>query len=364
MTHVIPWAIRMADSMMQQYPIRGKKWAYEWGVMLTGIEQVWLRTGDRRYFDYIKRNVDAFVQQDGSIRTYRADEYNIDMINSGKLLFGLFRTTGDERYKRAAYLLREQLRTHPRTAEGGFWHKHIYPHQMWLDGIYMGSPFLAEFASAFDEPDLFDEVAHQITLIERHTRDHETGLLYHGWDESRQQRWADPQTGRSPHVWGRAVGWYMMALPDVLDHFPQNHPQRPGIIAIFRDTVAALAAVQDAATGLWYQVLDQGDRAGNYLEASASCMITYAIAKAARRGYIAPGQRQLAERAFEGIVRHLVSVDEQEHVALNQICSVAGLGGDPYRDGSFEYYVGEPVVTNDDKGVGPFILASVELEME
>lgn len=363
MTANIPWAIRMADSIMHQYPIRGKKWTYEWGVTLKGIEQLWLHTGDQRYFDYIKRNIDEFVQPDGSIRTYRIEDYNIDMINTGKLLFGLFRATGDDRYSRAAHLLREQLRIHPRTGDGGFWHKQIYPHQMWLDGIYMGSPFLAEFAKTFDEPDIFDDVAHQITLIEQHTRDPKTGLLYHGWDEARRQRWADPETGRSPHFWGRAVGWYMMALPDTLDHFPENHPQRTRIIAIFQDTVAALANVQDSDTGLWYQVLDQGERDGNYLEASASNMITYAIAKAVRLGYIAPDYRHIAERAFGGIVQDLVSVNEQGLVELNQICSVAGLGGEPYRDGSFDYYISEPVATNDDKGVGPFILASVELEM-
>lgn len=363
MTNGTPWAVRMAGSIMQQYPVRGKKWAYEWGVTLKGIEQLWRLTGEPPYFDYVKRNIDAFVEPDGAIRTYRAEDYNLDLINTGKLLFGLYRATGEDRYKLAAHRLRDQLRTQPRTRDGGFWHKLIYPHQMWLDGIYMAAPFYAEFAKTFDEPDAFDDVAHQITLIEQHTRDPETGLLYHCWDESKSQRWADPETGRSPHFWGRAVGWYMMALPDALDHLPGAHPQRARINTIFQDTAAALARVQDPATGLWYQVLDQGDREGNYLEASASCMITYAIAKAVRLGYLAPEFRQVAERAFEAITRHMVSVDDRGWVALNQICSVAGLGGDPYRDGSFEYYVSEPVVTNDDKGVGPFILASVEVEM-
>ncbi|MBN2305823.1 MAG: glycoside hydrolase family 88 protein [Anaerolineae bacterium] len=356
----------MAETMIRQYPIRGHKWTYEWGVMLKGVEQLWLRTGDQRYFDYIKRNVDEFVQPDGSIRTYRVKTYNIDMIHSGKLLFGLWRTTGDARYERAARLLRDQLRVHPRTSEGGFWHKLEYPHQMWLDGIYMGSPFYAEFAKTFggaEAADIFDDVARQVTLIARHTRDPQTGLLYHGWDETRQQQWADPATGSSPHFWGRAIGWFMMALPDILEHFPADHPQRASLITILQDTVDALARVQDSATGLWYQVLDQGDREGNYLEASASCMFAYAIAKAVRLGYLNPGTRPIAERAFQGVVQHLVNVDEQGLVELHHICYVAGLGGIPYRDGSYECYVNELQVTNDDKGTGPFILASVELEM-
>ncbi|MBN1564552.1 MAG: glycoside hydrolase family 88 protein [Anaerolineae bacterium] len=352
----------MTDSVMQRHDILMPKWAYEWGVVLKGIEQVWQQTGDQRYFDYIKRNIDEYVQPDGSIRTYRPAEYNIDHINTGKLLFGLWRETGDERYRKAIYRLREQLNTHPRTSENGFWHKNIYPHQMWLDGIYMGGPFYAEFARTFAEPAGFDDVAHQIILIEAHTRDPQTGLLYHGWDESKTQQWADPETGCSPHFWGRAIGWYMMAIPDILEHLPTDHPQRDAIIAIFQKTLDAIANVQDPATGLWYQVLDQGDREGNYLEASASCMVVYGIAKAVRLGIIDPTHLDIARKGYAGIVDHLITVDDQGLTNLNQICSVAGLGGNPYRDGSFAYYISEPVVTNDFKGMGAFILASAAIE--
>lgn len=358
-----PWAVRMARSVMTQRPIMGQKWTYEWGVVLKGIEQLWLKTGEQAYFDYIKHNIDHFVNPDGTIRTYPVESYNVDMINTGKLLFGLWRETGDDRYRKAAARLRDQLRVHPRTLDGGFWHKLIYPHQMWLDGIYMEGPFYAEYAATFDEPEGLDDVAHQIILIEQHTRDPKTGLLYHGWDESRRQKWANPETGASRNFWGRAVGWFMMALPDALDHFPAGHPRRETIIRIFRETARALAAVQDPESGLWYQVLDQGGREGNYLEASASCMVTYAIAKGVRMGYLAPEMLDIARRAFQGITTRLVTVDTAGLVSLNQICHVAGLGGDPYRDGSFENYISERVVTNDDKGVGPFILASVELEM-
>jgi unsaturated rhamnogalacturonyl hydrolase len=361
MSDPIDWAARMTESVMRRQPVLATKWAYEWGVVLKGIEQVWLQTGDPALFDFIKRSIDHFVQPDGTIRTYRPDEYNLDHINTGKLLFGLWRATGDTRYKAAAYALREQLRSQPRTSERGFWHKLIYPHQMWLDGIYMQGPFYAEFAKTFDDPAGFDDVAHQITLIERHTRDPRTGLLYHGWDESRTQRWADPDTGCSPHFWGRALGWYMMAIPDVLDHLPADHPQRGAIIAIFRRVASALVAVQDRATGLWYQVLDQGAREGNYLEASASCMFAYALVKGARLGVLDPAFGAVARAAYQGILDHLIEVDDLGLVNLTRICSVAGLGGTPYRDGSYEYYIGEPVVTNDHKGVGAFILASAEV---
>jgi unsaturated rhamnogalacturonyl hydrolase len=356
------WSIRMVESVMERHPLLAKRWAYEWGVLLKSVERVWLRTHDRRYFDYIKRNIDEYVAPDGSIKTYRIDEYNLDQINTGKLLFRLYDETGDGRYKKAAYLLREQLRAQPRTSERGFWHKQIYPHQMWLDGIYMAGPFYAEFAKTFGETDGFDDVAHQVILVESHTRDTETGLLYHGWDESRNQRWANPETGCSPHFWGRAIGWYAMAIPDILDHLPKDHPEREKVLLILTDTIEAVTAVQDQSTGLWYQILDQGGREGNYLEASASCMFVYAIVKGVRKGYIAKEYLEVAERGYAGILEHFVQVEDQGMVNLNQICSVAGLGGEPYRDGSFEYYVSEKVATNDYKGVGPFILASVEIE--
>jgi unsaturated rhamnogalacturonyl hydrolase len=233
---------------------------------------------------------------------------------------------------------------------------------MWLDGIYMASPFYAEFGKIFGEPAAFDDAAHQIILIERHTRDPKTGLLYHGWDESKQQRWANPETGCSPHFWGRAMGWYVMAIVDVLDYFPQDHPNRRDILAIFERLMTALESVQDKSTGLWYQVLDQGNRAGNYLEASGSCMFVYSIAKAVRLGYLAKTYLDMARKGYQGILDHLIRVDEEGRVNLERICGVAGLGGNPYRDGSYEYYVSEKTVTNDYKGVGSFILASLETE--
>jgi unsaturated rhamnogalacturonyl hydrolase len=357
------WSVRTADSVMARHrPLLSRRWHYEPGVALLALKRVWQETREKAYFDYIKRNIDEFVGPEGDIRTYRLEDYNLDQINEGKLLFFLYDETADERYRKAAHLLRGQLLTHPRTRDRGFWHKLIYPHQMWLDGIYMASPFLAEFARRFDEPEALDDVAHQISMIERHTRDPDTGLLFHAWDESGRQRWADPGTGCSPHFWGRAVGWYAMALADVLDSFPEDHPRRDELIRILETVVSAIARVQDPTHGVWYQVLDQGGRPGNYLESSASCMFVYAIAKGVRQGHLGREYLATAARGYQGILTQFVTVDQQGLVNLDGICAVAGLGGTPYRDGSYEYYVGEPAIRNEYKGIGPFIMASVEME--
>ncbi len=352
----------MADSVIRRYSASAAKWHYEHGLALKAVEQVWHQTGDDRYWRFIQDTLDSLIAPDGDIRTYSITEYNLDQINPGKMLFPLYRTTGEKKYKQAIERLKTQLNWQPRTHAGGFWHKLIYPYQMWLDGVYMAAPFYAEYAKLFDEPQGFYDVAHQIVLIEKQTRDPQTGLLYHAWDESKQQRWANPETGCSPHFWGRAIGWYAMALVDVLDYLPGDYPQQPAIIDILRRLAQALAAVQEPTTGLWYQVLDQGDRAGNYLEASASCMFVYALAKGIRKNYLPPDYRNVAEQGYRGILANLVTQDEAGLVNLERICGVGGLGGTPYRDGSFEYYISEKVVTNDYKGIGPFILAAIEME--
>lgn len=358
---VLPWSIRMTETVMRRHPVLHHRWDYTSGLMLTGIEKVWSRSGEQRYFAYIKANIDQFVDGQGQIGTYAREEFNLDQINPGKVLFLLYRETGDERYHKALFELREQLRLQPRTSEGGLWHKKIYPRQMWLDGIYMAAPFYAQFAAEFDAREGFDDAVGQIILIFEHTRDPRTGLLYHGWDESRSQIWADRATGCSPHFWGRAMGWYVMALIDVLDYLPRNHPGRGRVLGILNETMAAVAAVQDNETGLWYQVLDLGPREGNYLEASASCMFVHAAAKGVRQGYLDREYLEAARRGFAGILARLIEVERGE-VHLNQVCQVAGLGGKDNRDGSIAYYLGEPVVADDYKGVGAFILAAVEME--
>lgn len=365
----LPWSVRMAASEMQRNPepwmidFRATpKWEYTQGLVLKAILQVGQATGDGKYFDYVKAYYDQFIDDAGDIMTYDLEAYNIDRINPGKVLFTLYQKTGDEKFKKAIFLLRKQMQTHPRTSEGGFWHKKIYPHQMWLDGLYMAAPFLAEFAKTFNEPALFDDVANQLILMEKHARNDKTGLLYHGWDESLQQRWANPITGQSPHFWGRAMGWYSMALVDVLDFLPEDHFRRSDVIAILQRLATAIANFQDVETGLWYQVVDQGGKEGNYLESSASCMFVYALTKAVTKGYIDSKFLNIAKRGYQGILKNFIEVDKAGLVQLHQACSVAGLGGEPYRDGSYEYYISEKIRSNDPKAVGPFILASLELE--
>jgi unsaturated rhamnogalacturonyl hydrolase len=359
----------MSESFMQQYPLvsdmpfqRRRCWNYENGCILTAFEQVWRKTGDHRYFDYIKTNMDLFIKPDGSIETYRLEEYNVDQINQGKSLFLLLEQTGDDRYRTALELLVTQMKSHPRTSEGGLWHKKIYPYQMWLDGVYMTSPLLARYAQTFDAPEWFDDVTHEIVLMEQRARDPRTGLIYHGWDESKEQHWADKESGCSPHFWGRAIGWYVMAIVDVLDFLPIDHPKRGLVIGLFYRLAEAIARVQEPESGLWYQVLDQGEREGNYLEASGSAMFVYALAKGARKGYLSDSFLHVARNGFQGLLTHCVEKDADGSLHVNQICSVAGLGGTPYRDGSYAYYISENVRRDDPKGFAPFVMACLEME--
>ncbi|QNL49262.1 glycoside hydrolase family 88 protein [Olivibacter sp. SDN3] len=359
---------RMSETAMRVWPEafvleKGKsaKWSYDLGVILKGVEGVWKATGDKKYFDYIQRKMDYYVQDDGTINAYDRDDYNIDFINNGKVLLFLYQVTGKEKYLKASKALRAQLETHPRTKEGSFWHKNIYPHQVWLDGLYMGQPFYAEYAKLFHEPEVFDDITRQFVLIEEHTRDEETGLLYHGWDESKEQQWANKETGNSPHFWGRALGWYGMAMVDALDHFPSDHPGRQRIVEVLNRYAEALVRYQQK-NGLWYQVVDFPDREKNYPEASASSMVVYTLAKGVRLGYLPAKFLKNARKGYEGILKEFVEEDSQGKVNLNGTVKVSGLGGNPYRDGSFDYYMSEPVIQNDPKGIGAFIKCAVEME--
>ncbi|HEY5968856.1 MAG TPA: glycoside hydrolase family 88 protein [Chitinophagaceae bacterium] len=338
------------------------KWSYDMGVVLKGFEGIWMNTGDVSYFNSIQKKIDFFVKDDGSIKNYELDEYNIDHVNNGKLVLLLYRVLGREKYKKAADLLRSQLKTHPRTKEGGFWHKKIYTNQMWLDGLYMGGPFYAEYAMLFEES-AFDDIANQFTWMENHARDAKTGLLYHAWDESKEQKWANKETGASPLFWARAMGWYADALVDALDYFPIDHPKRQALIDILNRLVNAIEKQQDKATGLWYDIMNYNGpgKEKNYFEASASCQFTYAIAKGVRKGYLPAAKLAIAKRSYAGVVKRFIKV-ENGQTNLHGTVKVSGLGGNPYRDGSFEYYMSEPVIVNDPKGVGAFLLASTEME--
>jgi unsaturated rhamnogalacturonyl hydrolase len=365
----LPWSQRMAESLMVLFPQMWRMeernspvWSYTYGLTGLSMQKLSASTGIEKYYIYSKKYIDTMINNKGVIKTYRFNDFNIDEINPGKMLFMIYHKTMDNKYKIAMDTLRKQLLYHPRTKAGGFWHKKRYPHQMWLDGVYMAAPFMAQYAGEFDEPALYDDLTNWIIAVEEKTRDSKTGLLYHAWDESRQQKWADPRTGLSANFWGRAVGWYAMALVDVLDYLPSEHPKYIDIVAILNRLSEAVVKVQDKKTGLWYQVLDQGDREGNYLEGSVSCMLAYTLLKAVRLGYIGMDYSDAAFKAYRGIIDHLITISPDGILIITPVCAVAGLGGHPYRDGSYEYYVNEQKRDNDPKATGPFILASLEYE--
>ena len=363
-----PVSEQLADTAMNRIWVDARnqpgippKWNYEQGVILKAIEQMWYATGDAKYFRHIQKGMDHWIDENGNHKDYHLEEYNIDHVTPATAMLTLFRATGNEKYRKMAEMFRAQLKTHPRTNEGGFWHKKIYPYQMWLDGLYMGQPFYAEYSSVFVE-DNWNDIANQFVWMEKHSRDSKTGLLYHGWDESKQQKWADKTTGRSPHVWGRAMGWYAMGLIDTLENFPKDHPRRGELIAILEREAAAIERYQDKATGVWYDIIDLPTRKPNYLESSASAMFVYAIARGVREGYLPEKYMKTAERGWAGMKNEFIKVNAQGNTDWEGTVSVSGLGGNPYRDGSFEYYMTEKLRTNDAKGLGPAIRAALEME--
>ena len=337
------------------------RWDYETGVILNAFENLWLQTGEGKYYKYIQKIMDSFICDDGTIRTYNAEEYNLDNIAQGRLCITLYQVTGKEKYKHAADKLREQLRAQPRTTEGGFWHKKKYPYQMWLDGLYMAEPFYAQYEVLFSKNlvDL-DDVVNQFVWVEKHSRDEKTGLLYHGWDETKKQKWANSTTGCSANFWGRSVGWYGMALADVIEYIPENYERRKELIAIFQRLALAIKNVQDKNSGVWYQVLDKGSEKGNFLEASASSMFVYALAKGVRLDVLDKKYLEVAKRGYQGILKKFISENANGSINLEKTVSVGSLSDT--KDGSFAYYTSEPTRQNDLKGVGPFINASLEIE--
>ena len=359
--------ILFADSEMKRFPQawqldHGKRlyFGYAQGVGCTAMLKVWEKTNDRKYLDYVINWADTLINDNGEIHLYKVETYNIDYINSGKVLFDVYKQTGNEKYKLAMDRLVAQMKMHPRTLEGAFWHKLIYQHQIWLDGLYMGSPFLAQYAVTFNQPEMMEDVINQFLICAKHTYDAKTGLYYHAWDESMKQRWANKETGQSPNFWGRAIGWWFMALVDVLDFVPQNHPQRGELIKMINGLAETLPKYQNK-NGLWYQVLDQPSREGNFPEASVSSMFMYSYAKAVNKGYIDKKYREIAEKTYDGLMNTLIVKNADGTLTLTRCCQVGGLGGNPYRDGSFEYYIGEKMRDNDSKATGPFIMGCLEL---
>lgn len=361
-TDTIYWSQLMAESEMERHPTRySSGWDYVPGTVLLGFKGLYAVTGDETYYNYIQNTVDYIVKDNGTISGYDATEYNIDMVKEGSIVLYMYEQTSEDKYKTAAASVRQQLEDHPRTSEGGFWHKQKYPYQMWQDGLYMGQPFYAQYTVLFNEGNELDDVTNQFVLMETHARDTATGLIYHAWDEKKEQLWANSETGCSANFWGRAMGWYMMALVDVLDYIPEDYEKRDSLIHILQRMSEALANYQDEESGCWYQVLDQGTREGNYLESSATCMFAYSFLKAAHNGYIDEKYLEVGHKAFLGILDTFISESNGVY-SLNQSCCTAGLSDS--RDGSFEYYISEDICSNEGKATGPFIMAALEMEKD
>jgi unsaturated rhamnogalacturonyl hydrolase len=341
---------------------RPANWNYEIGVVSMGMERLWKATGDFKYYQYNKHIVDKFIGEDGSIKTYKLGDYNSDNIPTGRQLLTFYQTQNIDKYKKAADLLKNQIDWMPRNKAGGYWHKLIYPYQMWLDGLYMIEPFHANLAQMTNDLHAFSEITEQFVLMEKYTRDPKTGLLYHGWDESKLQKWANKTTGQSPNFWSRAMGWYMMGLVDVLDYYPENHADRKILVNILNKLSTAVLNFQDEKTGTWWQVTDLRGKEGNYLEASCSAMFTYALAKAIRMGYISDTYTTKVKKAMAGLISEFV-VEKEGVVHYVKGVGGAGLGGNPYRDGTYDYYVKEPTRVDDLKAIGPFIQACIEVDM-
>jgi unsaturated rhamnogalacturonyl hydrolase len=349
------------DTVAYKSEAKSYKWNYEQGLILESIYRVWVETKEQKYFDYVKKNIDYYVNEDGTIKTYDLNDFNIDNVAPGRVLLHLYETTKQKKYKNAADNLIKQLQLQPRTSEGGYWHKKKYPNQMWLDGLYMAEPFYTQYSAMFKEPKNFDDIATQFLLIKKHLYDEKTGLYYHGWDESKIQKWADTVKGTSPNFWGRSIGWFMMALVDVLNSFPENHKNRNEILKMFQELSSSLLKYRDEKTKLWYQIVDRKNQEGNYIETSASSMFIYAFAKGYNKGYLNNKFNNIAKESFTSLIKNFITKDNDGHYILNNVCSVGGLGGNPYRDGSFEYYIGEPKRNNDFKGYGSLILAACEI---
>ena len=370
----LEWSGRLADSEMAR---RGKSlnysdgakapWNYTSGFFAHSLLALGHFRGDSACAAFGSSIVSSCIFPDGTIRGYDKDELNLDMITPGRAVLDIYRISHEPRLKQAAMVLRRQLADQPRTFDGGFWHKKIYPDQMWLDGLYMAGPFYAEFGQLFGDRRATDDEVAQILLVNKHLYDPASGLYYHAWDAKRVQPWANRLTGTSPNFWARSIGWYGMACVDILDSLPPEKNITGPVAAVLSRIADGMVRWQDPGTGVWYQVVDKGARPGNYLEASASCMYVYTLAKGINQGWLDPKKyAPAALSGFEGLVREFIRTDASGRTTLQACCSVAGLGGKNAagraRDGSFDYYVSEPVVANDLKGVSAFILAGIEVQ--
>ena len=364
-----PWSVRMVQSEMVRCPESWQldfqpalKLDYCHGLELQAMLDVYDRYGDERIYNYALAYADTMIHDDGSIVKYKRSDFSLDRINSGKFIFRIYDQTKNEKYRKALDLMRSQLDDHPRNEDGGFWHKKIYPNQVWLDGIYMGAPFYAEYAYRNSRVNDYADVINQFLMAARHTYDPQTDLFKHACDVSRKERWSNPETGQSLHSWGRAMGWYAMAFVDALDFIPKHEAKRDSMLMVFNQLCGMIKRTQEPKSGLWYQVLDKSGAPGNYLESSCSVMFVYALFKGVRMGYIEKSYLDVAIKGYNSILKEFIEVDKDGLVTITKACAVAGLGGKVYRSGDYDYYINEMIRPNDAKAVGPFIMASLEWE--
>ncbi|HWJ77112.1 MAG TPA: glycoside hydrolase family 88 protein [Niallia sp.] len=350
----LQWAEKACETLMAKFDpeqLPPERFHYHQGVFLSGMEKCWRLTKKDQYFEYIKRWVDSHVLDDGTVTKLKADE--LDDIQPGVLLFNLYEQTGDERYKKALYNIVPLLKTLKKNPSGGFWHKEHYENQMWLDGLYMGGPVAVQFAHTFGESEYADMITQQALLLEKHTKDPETGLLYHGWDETKVAPWADPITGTAPEFWGRAIGWVPVGLLEIFDSLPEDHKDKEALTQTLQNLTLALTNYQDSDTGLWYQVIDKGHLADNWLETSCSCLFVQAIAKAVRLGYLDEKYLDYAWKGYQGVIDTL-KFDKDGNVIIGNICIGTGIG-------DYAHYIARPTSENDLHGAGAFILMCVEM---
>lgn len=341
----------------------GKKpsWNYMDGCMIKAIIELYHITKNEKYLQFADDFIDFFVKEDGSIQSYRPEEYNLDNVNAGKTLFDLYQLTGKEKYRKAIDTVYSQLKGQPRTSGGNFWHKMIYPNQVWLDGLYMAQPFYMQYEVTYHDCKNCADSYRQFANVYKLMRDEKNGLYYHAYDDSRQMFWCDKVTGLSDNFWLRALGWYAMALIDTMEIMPEAlADEKADLNRIYKELIDSMLPYQDEKTGMWYQVVNRGGIKPNYLETSGSAIFAYAIMKSVRLGFLEESYFQYGEKAFNGICDTYLSEEDGE-LQLGGICLVAGLGNKEMREGTFEYYMREPVVKNEAKGVAPLILAYIEI---
>ena len=360
MKQALKYGIKAAESIMKNFTVQELvpkgEFAYYHGVFMTGLQRLYEKTGDEAYFEYIRDWVDDNISENGAISRWGdwPSFLSLNFRRSGTLLFMMYGKTGEKRYLEFLKYLTETMRFYRKNKYGGYWHYWGTPNEMWLDGLYMSEPLCVMYGAFTGQAEFFDMAIKQAKIMWEHCRDHETGLLYHGWDPTKKAKWADPQTGRSPEVWGRALGWYTAALCDILDYIPTEHPGREDIVDMLNTLLKTIISYQDPIDGRWYQVVDKGYLEGNWLETSCSCQFTYSIAKAIQKGYLEKGYVNHAIKGYEGIANAL-QYDEKGTLLVENICEGTGIG-------DLDFYLNRRRVTNDLHGSATFIMMCCQME--